>query len=56
MVLDVQTQQGLGVNVLAVRVLVGARFADVSAHRRLLVAFCVVVAGREGRLAEARDG
>jgi hypothetical protein len=45
MVRDVQTQQGLGVNVLAVRVLVGARFA-----------FCVVVAGREGRLAEARDG
>jgi hypothetical protein len=56
MVRDIQTQQGFSVDVLVVGVLVRARFADVCAHDRLLVAFRVVVAGGEGRLAEARDG
>lgn len=56
MVRDVQTQQGLGVDVLAIRIFVGACFADVGAHDRLLVAFGVVVAGGKGRLAEARYG
>jgi len=54
MVGDIHAQQGLHVDILAVRVLVGARFADVCAHDSLLVALRVVVAGGEGRLAETR--
>jgi hypothetical protein len=53
---DIQTQQLLGIYIFVVGILFGVRFADVCAHDRLLVAFGVVVAGGEGRLAEARDG
>lgn len=51
---NVHAQQGG--RVVAVRVVLGVRLADVRAHQRLLAALLVVVALREGRLAEARHG
>lgn len=43
-------------SVVEIRIVVRERFADVRAHQRLLAALFVVVALRERRLAEARDG
>jgi hypothetical protein len=54
MVRDVRLEQSI--RVLGTRVVVRESFGDVRAHDRLLAALLVVVAGGEGRLAEAGDG
>ena len=56
MVRHVQAQQGLDVDVLAVRIVFRDGFADVGPHGGLLVALRVVVADCEGGLAEACYG